>query len=438
MPLISIAMGKKQLCSILVVIFSAMQIMLYHVVDRMKEHEYEYDVIPSIIEDVPLAQSSSASFRPSELSSAALNPTNPTRTSSSSPVSPIQAYYSTTPARKTASLSTHTIHKDDISWLMNHVKVGSFLGRGSVTDVFRANIITPPDEDSSTNSTSGTNSLSKFIHDRRWILRISGCRDGKDTQDLTRNEIKILQRLNPDPVSNHHPAYPFLLYAAENIANPFRESDDSTTATTGNATPALTLPTESGIYETFRQSLITCPRVTLLVVERFLEMKPVFSHPRYLFPTNQMRCFWRRLFEVLGYAHEKNVMMRDPSKQNVVIQDGTIKLFDWNHGKVFDPRKPEVVSDRNIRFTGPPEYQKGRNDTYVNSHAFDVWVVGGWIDNLLKESDRTYEGDDRWLLRNLSKSMLVDDASKRPTLNWLLEHHPYFSIAKNETCVLSW
>lgn len=301
---------------------------------------------------------------------------------------------------------------DDTSWLRKNVKVGKHLGAGSITDVFEANI---------------TLSNHVFINDRRWILRISGCDEETDTSEITRNEINILQRLNPNPLIHHEPAYPFLLYAAENITNPFVKSN------TDNNT--LTLPSD---FEN-KQYYMDCPRMTILIVERFENLQDSFDLPtrKYKIPTGKFRCFWRKIFEVLGHAHERGVMLRDPSKRNVMIQDGKIKLFDWNHGKVYDPNKLERVHDHNLGFKGPPEYHQGRNDTYVNSHAFDVWVVSTWINSLLAEK-RYFEGDDIHLLRNLSASMRPMNPADRPTLLWLLENHPYFSLEKSDSCILTW
>lgn len=311
-------------------------------------------------------------------------------------------------------------HEDDLtvtmiqedSWLRKNVKVGKHLGAGSITDVFEANI---------------TLSNHDFIKDRRWILRISGCDEETDTSEITRNEINILQRLNPNPLVQHEPAYPFLLYAAENITNPFlKSSSDNNT---------LTLPSDFKDKPYYME----CPRMTILIVERFENLKDSFdlSTRKYKIPTGKFRCFWRKLFEVLGHAHERGVMLRDPSKRNVMIQDGKIKLFDWNHGKIYDPKRPERVHDHNLGFKGPPEYHQGRNDTYVNSHAFDVWVVSTWINSLLAEK-RSFEGDDIHLLRNLSASMRSLNPADRPTLLWLLENHPYFSLEKSDSCILKW
>ena len=304
-----------------------------------------------------------------------------------------------------------TMIKENTSWLRKNINVGKYLGGGSITDVFEANI-EPKNND--------------FIKNRKWILRISGCDKETDTSEITRNEINILQRLNPDPL-HHEPAYPFLLYAAENITNPFHKSSSD------NYT--LTFPNDFKD----KQYYMNCPRMTILIVERFENLQDTFdlSTKRYKVPTGKFKCFWRKLFEVLGHAHKRGVMLRDPSKRNVMIQDGKIKLFDWNHGKVYNPKRPERVHDHSLGFNGPPEYRQGRNDTYVNSHAFDVWVVSNWINNLLHEN-RPLEGDDLHLLRNLSVSMRPIDPADRPTLLWLLENHPYFTLEKTNSCILSW
>jgi len=191
-----------------------------------------------------------------------------------------------------------------------------------------------------------------------------------------------------------------------------------------------------------REYFLSCPRLNALVTEYFDNLKPVFKEGKYSIPPNMVRCFLTQLFEVMDYAHKRGVMMRDPNKKNVMIQDGKVKMFDWNYGKVYDPAKPQqIVRDSRLNFKGPPEYQnekKGTKEIYANSHAFDVWVVGGWIENMLKEPDRTFPGKDRWLLRNLVQTMHVHNASERPTLLWLLNHHEYFSIERNDSCILSW
>jgi len=330
------------------------------------------------------------------------------------------------PSSTSFSSSSHPetfVAKDgDLSWLMENVKVGYFLGGGSISTVFRAEV----------------ESTNDFIKNRRWIMRISGC-DGEDTSLFTRNEINILKLLNPNPISDPQPTYPFLLYAAENIANPFKKrngDDDRTKGDNKNSTNILTLRSDE--YEEYKKFLLDCPdKMTILIVEYFQSMRSIFKDSRYKIPPYKVRCFWRQLFEKLGHAHERGVMMRDPRKGNIMVKDGQIKLFDWNYGKVYNPNKPEFVRDGALDFEGPPEYRRGRSDTYVNSHAFDVWVLAGWIKHMLLEPDRKFWDNDKELLEDLRQSMRVEDASKRPTLLWFLEHHEYFSVEKNnESCIL--
>jgi len=298
----------------------------------------------------------------------------------------------------------------DSSWLVNHVQTGKFLGSGSISTIFEAQV----------NATQAKG--------RQWVLRVTNHCESQRALEFAQNQIHALQRLSP------HPNIPRLLYAAENISNPFHHQ--------------LQLPHE--LESTDREDLLNCPRMSVSIEERIHSTRKVTvlvntttkKKSRYNIPSKRIRCFWRQVFETLAYAHGKGVMLRDPLKRNIWIQKGRVKFFDWNHGRIYDPTGPPMRIYDGILNGGPPE-NKNRSAVYVNAHAYDAWVVGSWILDMWKETTTedariVLSEQDKLLLKDLSKSLHVKDPARRPTLRMQLDTHPYFAVEKNDTCMDPW
>ena len=305
-------------------------------------------------------------------------------------------------------------HVQDLSWI-DKISLGKILGYGVLSMTFEA--------------------IFDEATEKQYVVKISG--DNMYTGDLqiryVANEIEVIKRLSP------HPSIPEILHCTGgSIPNPFSSKR---------------LDFWPGASKKDKEWILDCTNITVIVEERFFPtIKHQESKTKLIVPPNKIRCFFRRLFEILNYAHEHNVMQRDINLINLLIQDGDLKMYDWNEAIIFNPEKLQLVFERKLLLPRKPPFEntppenryKSQHSVFVNVHGYDVWVVGNMIRHYVEDQQEEQDDDkrisdsDRRLLEDLASKMMIDDPEQRPTLKWLLDNHEYFAIEKDDDCKLSW
>jgi hypothetical protein len=297
------------------------------------------------------------------------------------------------------------------SWL-NHIRLGDWLGSGKFSDTFAAIFDQPMDKE--------------------YIIKFSGSYElGNSFADTAAHAVDVIARLSP------HPNIPQTLNFARNISNPFRTGQfalPTGTVDRHNSTGSATLHAER-----LRRS----PYVSVTVSERVRQTHKHLSHKLLDVPSEKVRCFWRRLFETLDYAHSKKVIMVDTKLWNVMLQDGEMKFFDWNMAMIH-----ETSRDRHERHTmnttkAYASCSQGKSSKCNAVHHYDVHKSSKRIDEFLAADKRKRNRDrsnivsrlDRNYLKDLRDAMAVENP---PTMRWLLDHHNYFLAEDSDSCTLKW
>lgn len=293
---------------------------------------------------------------------------------------------------------------EDLSWL-NHIRLGPMLGKGSYTYGFEAIFDQPMDE--------------------QYVIKITGnYADGKSrTSGIARAElaVEIVDRLSPSP------NIPGTLHFVKSIPNPFWT----------NTTHSLEFGPD--FEDSYRKRVLTCTNISITVSERAIAThRHIGSDDALKVPASKVRCFWRRLFELLDNVHRQNIMIYDTKLWNFMLTDGDIIMFDWNMGKIFVPNNDTGRVTEYGRVS-PPKYQ--------TVHEHDVRKFGLRIveflerqESNLKKGKHLWEivsETDRKLLANM-KDLMQDKQRTPPTLKWLLDHHEYFAIERDDSCFLEW
>lgn len=284
--------------------------------------------------------------------------------------------------------------------------------------------------------------LDSTIHDpeKEYVVKISGNYADLDPDvaeenfDLAAMAVEILDRLSP------HPSIPETFHFVKNMRNIFW--DNITHSTNGYRTSHLELPPD--ISRKSRERILSCTNISITVSERAVPTHDHLLDYSLNLPASMVRCFWRRLFELLAYAHGRNVMMYDTKLVNFMLSNGSIIAFDWNRGLIYVNESLGKESKRKYGRAYPPQY--------LSVHHHDVNRLGKRIGEYLAElsitKTRRDEGGggidrfppiskhDQELLRKMKNVM---ERGSPPHLKWLVDNHEYFSIGQNdEGCSLKW
>eukprot|EP00980_Cylindrotheca_fusiformis_P016854 scaffold5088_cov98-Cylindrotheca_fusiformis.AAC.5 len=314
----------------------------------------------------------------------------------------------------------HLYSQNGLAWLDN-IRLGDWLGSGQYSDTFEANILDPP------------------ILGKEYVIKFSGSQGQEELYaDKAAHGEYISGMLSP------HPSIPKTLYFARSIANPFQ-------------TGQFTLPGKSpdrhnstGVQALHIERLMQSANVSVIVSERVHQthkhLKP--GSDILEVPPEKVRCFWRRYFEIVDYAHSKKVMVRDLKLWNILLQDGDMKFFDWNSAKVFETKRDRRERHR-LNTTKPYlTCPQGAHPRCKAVHHIDVQEISKRLNEFLnydKQKRRIQETghrtaipqQDRNDLKHLRDVMAVEEP---PTLASLLEHHEYFlrDGFLKASCSLKW
>lgn len=298
-------------------------------------------------------------------------------------------------------------------WLET-IRLGKYLGRGVATVTFEVAQLPPeallPD---------GANASKPFV------IKFMGDHDqfGKPTPKFSEHSAhanEVSSRLAP------HPSIPQTILFESSVSNPFR----------GGIFP---LPDKNRLQE----QLLRCDNFSISVTERAIATHDHLNRKDALrLPTRRLeKCFWRRLFEILDYAHSRNITWIDTKLWNVLLQDGEIIVFDWHMGEF-------VVDDGNLTTANASSQQKklpfGHTTLDVGEkvHDHDVYKLGKRV----LEYVRSIPAADWEKVENggTMEKQLLDLGSRMqkdhpPTLRWLLDNHDYFQdVKRSENCSLTW
>lgn len=167
---------------------------------------------------------------------------------------------------------------------------------------------------------------------------------------------------------------------------------------------------------------------------------------------------------MMVHVHSRNVILYDTKMYNIMLQNGTIQLFDWNLGKIFHQQHNNTTTttittttrdDQEEELQLPSQkYNHVSPPRYPTVHEHDVRKVGKRIREFVKHQKKkqskqhgahqpnntaVVSPDDLELLHDLYHVMESSSSSKTPpTFQWILDHHAYFAIHKNESCHLIW
>jgi serine/threonine protein kinase len=323
------------------------------------------------------------------------------------------------------------LREDTRSWLEN-LEFGPGLGYGAVSTTVRATF----KDQVPTNQYNGT----------EYIVKMAA---GDNERSLATVGVEAVCRVYP------HPSIPRTLHFAPAVdsnalfGQPTRDEDHE---------HYYHKKFWANIKDEDKAEIFKKEEVSIIVEERKFPTQRHATHyddngeKNLIVPAPLVKCFFRLLFEVLDYAHKRNVMLRDIGLNNMMISHGELILFDWNLAKVYNPNRLEEVFTFRLRKIGPPEnVHKEHHSVYVNAHAWDVWVLGQKIiGKYLAYQASLEEGEgDKYatdlllsrteldLLEDLKSQMMVLDPAKRPTLRKLLDKHAYFADAP-DNCTLAW
>jgi len=334
-----------------------------------------------------------------------------------STLQPLKVDSFTSGNRPLGSDTTHLEVKDklplfnDISWL-DYVTFpqNPLIGRGLYTFTFAMDLNIP----------------SKTEKD--YVLKITGLFNGtgakgsgKASKRALRSyqvAVEMYSHLSP------HKSIPETLFYIENIPNPLLLQNDT----------SLSLAFNKGIQQIIgpyrkeklihaKEKIQSSANVSIIAQERIYPSHTINRGKCLLIPKDKIRCFWRRLFEAIDYAHSRNVMMIDISFPNVLIQDGEIILFDWNTAEFFEPNGTKyewMVTKKNKNFV----------------YSYDVSKLGKLIGYYLKCDTLNITKSDVTLLKKMNRMMIKNYDSH--SLQWYIQNHKYFTTEKDEECDLNW
>jgi serine/threonine protein kinase len=306
--------------------------------------------------------------------------------------------------------------EESISWL-NHIRLGDWLGSGKFSDTFAAIFDKPMDKE--------------------YIIKFSGSYKLENYfADAAAHAVDVVARLTP------HPNIPQTLYFARNVSNPFRTGQfalPTGTVDRHNSTGSATLHTDR-----LRRS----PHVSVTVSERVRQTHKHLTDHRLDIPSEKVRCFWRRLFETLDYAHSKKVIMTDTKLWNVMLQDGEMKFFDWNMAMIYEPSRDRHERHPMNTTKAYGRCYQGESSSSCNEvHHYDVYKSSKRIDEFLvvdkRKRNRNLERDRSKIISRRDRDYLKDlrdvmDDDNPPTMRWLLDHHNYFFAEDSDSCTLKW
>jgi len=325
----------------------------------------------------------------------------------------------------TSRHTTDAASENTDSWL-DRIEVGTMLGSGQYSYVFEAIL------DSTIHTSIDT--------EKAYVVKVSGNYADLDPDvaeenfDLAALAVEIVDLLSP------HPSIPETLHFVKNTPNIFWDSISRSTS--GHRANHLELPPDISTED--RERILSCTNISITVSERAVPTHDHLLDYSLNLPASMVRCFWRQLFEVLAYAHGRNVMMYDTKLWNFMLSNGSVIAFDWNMGLIYDNETFGKQSERKYGRAYPPQY--------LAVHCHDVNRLGKRIGEYLAElsitKNRRDEGGggidrfhpiskhDQELLRDMKNLM---EKESPPHLKWLVDNHEYFSIGQNdEGCSLKW
>eukprot|EP00557_Chaetoceros_sp_GSL56_P009710 CAMPEP_0176478598 /NCGR_PEP_ID=MMETSP0200_2-20121128/1271_1 /TAXON_ID=947934 /ORGANISM="Chaetoceros sp., Strain GSL56" /LENGTH=517 /DNA_ID=CAMNT_0017874545 /DNA_START=247 /DNA_END=1797 /DNA_ORIENTATION=+ len=298
------------------------------------------------------------------------------------------------------------------SWL-DHIQLGEWIGSGGWSDAFEAII----DKDYNP-------------YNKSYIIKFTGdiAKDGDvDHAKSSITAAEVIKRLSP------HPSIPENLYFVAKIPNPFHERFQIP-----NTTRPMSQTT--GGEKMNRKRLTTSKYMSIQVSEKVTQ---THDHTGGYMPGDKLRCFLYHFFQVLDYAHSKNIMMIDLILYNVILQDGVIKFIDWSDAMIFETQQEQTERMRN-NSTYPYAFctaggmcSDGKKLGFRQVHEYDVQKLGGRIKGLLRHykvkdiddydtlSDKQKADDkgyyfistrDHKLITNMTDKMLKDKPA--PKLEW--------------------
>lgn len=268
---------------------------------------------------------------------------------------------------------------------LEDIQLGTFLGHGKFTDAFDTDI-------PQSFKTAG----------KEYVIKFTG--DYRNPKYFFHGKIssQLMNTLSP------HPSIPETLLFLESAPNPFRNNIFHINGT---------------ISKTTTKRLNRSQNMSITVTEKVTATHEHINEDDILdIPASKVRCFWRNLFELLGYLHSKNVMMIDTKLWNILLQNGTIVMFDWNNGKVFHDGLS--VEEYGWHVHEYDVYSFGKRMREFLDHQEELAAAG---------SSNVISPLDIRLLRHMVRSMRL----KSPSTTKLLDHE-YFDQDRNVSCSLTW
>lgn len=213
--------------------------------------------------------------------------------------------YGTRHIQNNTKLKPNEPTKRNNHWITN-IKLGNWLGSGASSDTFRAVFDEP--------------------RKKKYIIKLTSDYNNKRYAKLSVRQVEAMKRLAP------HPSIPEILYFAESIPNPFREN-------------LFELPSKNtneeyydnvGVQDLNTERLRLAKNMSVIIME---EVRATHHHMKdytqeLILPAEKIRCFFYRYFETLAYAHSRYVILIDTKFWNIMLQDGALKVFDWNLAEV--------------------------------------------------------------------------------------------------------
>jgi serine/threonine protein kinase len=323
---------------------------------------------------------------------------------------------------------------------LDHIQLGEWVGSGGWSDVFDAIIL---DKEQYKNPPCNNNNNNN--KNKTYIIKFTGdiATDGDvDHAKSSITAVEVVKRLSP------HPSIPENLYFVPKIPNPFPNRFQL---------PNITRPVKSttGAEQMNRKRLLTSKYMSIQVSEKVTQ---THNHMHGYMPGDKLRCFLYRFFQVLDYAHSKNIMMIDLVLYNVILQDGVMKFIDWSDAMFFETEKERSIRiKKNITypyaFCSAGICSDGKHLQFDHVHEYDVKKLAYRISRLLKYydvMDMEYDGykrenDDEYYFISTRDRKLIQDLLDKmsnekpaPTLGWLLENHDYFTMEDSSNCTLLW
>nr|XP_006820498.1 PREDICTED: SNF-related serine/threonine-protein kinase-like [Saccoglossus kowalevskii] len=160
------------------------------------------------------------------------------------------------------------------------------------------------------------------------------------------------------------------------------------------------------------------------------------------------RTYFRQIVRAISYCHKLHVVHRDLKPENVIFfeKQKVVKLTDFGFSNLFLPGEKLETSCGSLAYSAP-EILLG--DSY-DAPAVDVWSLGVLLFMLVSGSPPFNEANDsetltmimdcKYILpdylsdtcKNLIRSMLIRDASRRATLDDI-ENHSWVNYGESVT-----